>query len=93
MDYLSSHETSLYQSTEVNHIIYEKGFSPDYGKKHEQILIFTDRDLISFLFVITHTNNTNVQGIQFIKEVTAYIGKFSLGEFIEALDKGKVNIY
>lgn len=52
MDYSSSHETSLYQSTEVNHIIHYKGISPDYGNKCEQILIFTDRDLISFLFDI-----------------------------------------
>lgn len=63
MDYLSSHETSLDQSTEVNHIIYDKGFSPGYGKKGKQILIFTERDL----FVITLTNNTNIQDMQFIK--------------------------
>lgn len=69
MDYLNSHETSLDQSTEVNHIMYDEGFSP--GKRHKQLLIFTERDLISFLFLITLTNNTNVQGMQFIKEVTA----------------------
>lgn len=89
MDYLSSHETSLGQSTEVNHKMYDKGFSPCYGKKGKQILIFTERDL----FVITLTNNTNIHGTQFIKEVTAYILSFSLLGFIDALEKGKVNIY
>lgn len=71
VDYLSSHETSLDQSTEVNHIMYDKGFSPSYGKKCKQILIFTEGDLISFLYFITLTNNTNIQGMKFIKEVTA----------------------
>lgn len=48
--------------------MYDKGFSPGYGKKSKQILIFT---LIPFLFLITLTNNTNVQHMQFIKEGTA----------------------
>lgn len=94
MDYLSSHEN--YRSTRalkwtISYLI--KGF-----------LLIMERNVNKFWFsqigtsfllylIFSFTNNTHVQGVQFVKKVSAYLLRFSYGKFVETLDEEKVNIY